>query len=213
MRKTYILDQETEEFKSNQARIDRTFDIYLEPYKSELDAFAATVDVSLVGEVHIDITVTLNSPGQYEDTLTRGIAIPLSSEFYTIATHGDAESVKEHTILEKPISIWTTILLSLAVIVGIAGFLAALKKLIDRRSAFLREVNGYLKSYDDIIVNTSSPIVFDNYKIVAIESFKELLTLSNKTNNPIMYWTGDNNAYFYVLTHGLMFLFIVKDKG
>ncbi|MCL1918251.1 MAG: DUF5305 domain-containing protein [Peptococcaceae bacterium] len=211
MSKTYILDQETLDFTSERARIDRTYDIFLEPYKSELEQFASTIKLDLAGEVRIDITVTLTSPDNYNDTYIRGITIPLSSEFYTIETHGDTTDTKEHKVLEKPLSIWAIIALSLLIIAGIAISLISLRKLLDRRTAYHREVSGYLKSYDDIIINTSSPIDFRNYRIVNVESFKEMLNLSNKTNTPIMFWEYEGRAYFYILSQGLLFLFTVRN--
>jgi hypothetical protein len=211
MSKTYILDQETQEFLTGTARIDRTYDIYLEPYKQELEEFASTVKIDVAGEVRIDVAVTLTNP-DYSDTYTRGITIPLNSEFYTIETHGDnREDTKEHKVLEKPLSIWAILGLSLLIITGIALALAILRQLLDHRSSYHREVSGYLKAYDSIIVNTSSPIDFRSHRIITLDKFKEALDLSNKTNTPIMFWENEGRAYFYILTQGLLFLFTVRN--
>jgi len=211
MRKTYIIDQETTDFLSDTGRIDRTYDIYLEPYKKELEEFASTVKIDLAGEVQIDVAVTLTNP-DFSDTYTRGITIPLSSEFYTINIHGDnLEEAKEHKVLEKPLSIWAILMLSLLIMTGIAMALFSLRKILDRRSTYHREVNGYLRAYDSIIVNTSSPIDFRNYRIINLDKFKEALDLSNKTNTPIMHWEHEGRAYFYILSQGLLFLFTVKN--
>ncbi|MDR2736081.1 MAG: DUF5305 domain-containing protein [Gracilibacteraceae bacterium] len=212
MSKTYILEQVAEEINSDHFRLDRTYDIFLEPYKRELEDFAATVDANLIGEVRIDITVTLKNLENEDDTISKGVTIPLSSEFYTIETHGDAEKTQEHKVLEKPLSIWAILLLSLLILAGIAGVLACLKKLLDRRSAYRREIGGYLKSYDDVIVNTSTPIDFKAYRIVLVESFKELLNMSNKANSPIMYWENSQGAHFYIVNdESLLVLYTVKN--
>lgn len=211
MHKTYILDQSTEVINADSIRIDRTYDIFLEPYKRELEEFALTVNANLIGEVRIDIRVTLKSPENEDDTINRGIVIPLSSEVYSIETIGETERTQEHRVLEKALSIWAILALSLVVLAGVAGVLICLKNLLDNRSAYHREVGGYLRSYDEIIVNTTTPIDFKAYRIVLAESFKELLNMSNKANSPILYWENPQGAHFYIVNdESLLVLYTVK---
>ena len=90
--------------------------------------------------------------------------------------------------------------------------LLSLKRLFDRRSAFYRELDRYLHTYDDIIVNTTTSLDLSAYKTLTVENFKELLNLSHKTNSPILYWKGHNEAHFYIPQSELLFLFRITEE-
>ena len=212
MSKTYVLEHEEQTLVTDSLRFARDYDIYLDPYKRELEAFAATVEIPVTGELRVDVTVTSSSPDNFAQSYSRGITVPLSSEHYTIDIRGEAQVETEHHVLERPISPWTAMALSALILAGVATCLSVLKQLFDRRSAFHRQLDRYLKAYDDHIVNTTSPIDLSAYKILTIESFKELLNLAQKTHSPILFWRGQAEANFYVLQQELLFLFRVVEE-
>ena len=210
MRKTYLIDEDRQTMISDGTQIDRTYDIYLDGYIRELDEFAQTVDIPVTGELRIDMTVSLHSPEEFSDSFVRGITVPLDSEFYNITTHGEGRVETNHSILERSLPVWGVIALALLIVACGGVFFTALKKLLDRRSPFYREVDGYLKAYDDIIVSTATPLDFEQYKIVTVKNFKEMLNMSNKTGHPIIYWEDGGNAHFYLLSQNLLFMFTVS---
>ncbi|MCL2694986.1 MAG: DUF5305 domain-containing protein [Clostridiales bacterium] len=212
MSKTYVLDYEARPLETESLRLTRDYDIYLDPYKRELEAFAATVDIPVTGELRVDVTVSLDSPDNFAETYARGIAVPLSSEHYEIGFRGEERVETEHCVLERPVSLWTVMGLSALVLAGAAVCLLVLKQLFDRRLTFHRQLDRTLRAYDEHIVNTTTPIDLSAYKVLTIESFKELLHLAQKTGAPILFWRGQAEARFYILQQDLLFLFSVREE-
>ena len=213
MEKTYTIDTETASIKSDKIDVSRSYDLYLEQYQSELEAFAATIDLPVSSEVRVDFIIDLQSRNGISGTFVRSVTIPVGTEFYNIDLAGDETRANDYNVPARKISTFTAIVLSL---LGAAFFAAGLK-LIERarnnKSPYRQEIDGYLKNYDEMIINTTSPINFRNYETISVGSFKELLNLSKVVNIPIMYIEEKDAATFYVLNGNLAHLFQVENKS
>ena len=90
-----------------------------------------------------------------------------------------------------------------------------LKKLFmfTNKSEYERNLNKILKNYDDIIVNTSTIIDVNKYKLIEINEFKEILNLSRELLLPIMnYKVSDKETWFYVIKDDILYRYIISDN-
>jgi hypothetical protein len=211
MEKAYILEDAFFTANKGNIEITKSFDIVPAQYQSELDAFAATVDIPVSSEIRIDFIVFARNGRGIESTYTRSVTIPVGVEFYNITIDGEKMRSTEHNLPNNILSpFWVSILVIVSVGLFIAG-LMIIKRIRNNKSPYRQTIDGYLKNYDELIINTRTLLDFENYKMINIESFKEILNLAKRTNSPIMYYEDVDSAMFYVLRGRIVHLFEVRN--
>ena len=80
-------------------------------------------------------------------------------------------------------------------------------------SKYDRYINRILRGYDRIIVNTKTPPQLENYNVIKVESFKELVDVRDNTNEPIHYFviTNHQKCEFFLINNDNLYLYIVKE--
>jgi len=208
LEKYYTIDDISDHIKGNKITVSRSYNLYLEPYKSELDAFAATIDLPVVNEVRVNFIMELKSSGDIESEFIRSINIPVSTEFYNITTIGEKSCTTDFNVPIKRLSSMMTAILSALIIASFAGGLLLIKRTkAQKKSSSQIQLEDYLRTYDDIIVSTVNPIDFSRYEEIYVKSFKELLTLSKRLSLPIMYFDNAENALFCILLNDVAHIF------
>jgi len=210
MEKSYIFDQETDSYTGN-CSISKAYDINLDPYKNEFDRFASTVTVPISTEIRVDFIVDLTGENnEFQSTFKRGLTIPLSEEFYNITMEGDEGKTHEYNSPKKTVFTPLIIITSLIILTSFTGLFIGLKLLLRNKSKYLVLINKYLKTYDDIITNTKTKMDFENYKVIEVENFKELLNLVTNTGLQIMFYEESEKAYFYTLYNDIIYLYLIS---
>ena len=213
LEKPYNLANEVQTVNSDHIDISRSYDLHLDRYKDELSAFAATVDLPVASEIRIDFIVDLNSGKGISSSFTRSVTIPVNTEFYNIDIIGDKTREKEYNLPIKKISfLWIIILILISAAFFIISLILIKKMRNENKSPYRLEIESYLHTYDDLIVNTATPLSRQSHETIYIENFKELLTLSKRINLPIMYFEEEYSAQFYILNNDVVYLFQI-DNG
>ena len=103
-------------------------------------------------------------------------------------------------------------------IVGL-GVLALLLRYISKtRSAekmYEKELNKIMFDYKSYVQKIMTPLNFDEYKIVKIESFSELLQMREELQAPILMYSEKNNlkTIFMMIKDELLFTFVLSSKS
>ena len=86
-------------------------------------------------------------------------------------------------------------------------------KINTKQSKYDRYVNRLLRGYDRIIVNTKTPPKLDNYNVIKVESFKELVDVRDNTNEPIHYFvvTKHQKCEFFLINNENLYLYTIKE--
>ena len=99
-------------------------------------------------------------------------------------------------------------------IVFLLLMLITIRKRTKKTSYYDECINKILKEYDRLIVETSTYPKENDYNILIINSFNELIDVRDNLRSPIMFYRTDDNkkAKFYILNDGNLYLYVVSAK-
>ena len=94
----------------------------------------------------------------------------------------------------------------------ILKFIRLLEKNIPKKNKFDKYVEKLLREYDRLIVESHTIIDFDNYEIIKVNNFNELLDVRDNLKVPINYFVviPHQKAYFYIVSTNV-YLYVVKE--
>lgn len=220
MTKEKILDEKTMNFDDSRFSVANTYDIYLNEYIDILKNFQSEVKIAVDGYLEISYISDFNGKvggASYSDKNKSTLNIPLSSSVVKIEK--PASEDKTNYVYEGDLVKTNKTVMSYIVIANIVTFVIIcllLKKLFTftNKTEYERTLNKILKNYDDIIVNTSSMIDIEKYKVVKIEDFKEILNLSRELLLPIMNYEmiKGHKTVFYVIKDDILYMHFIQDK-
>lgn len=103
------------------------------------------------------------------------------------------------------------IILTLVSFCFFGGILKIFLKLKVKESKYDKLLNKILKEYDRLVVITTTIPNFDDYQIIEINSFNELIDVRDNLRLPIMYYniTSHKKSYFYILHENNLYLYIL----
>ncbi len=151
-------------------------------------------------------------------TSTQIINIPLSERsvnikmnYIDIDTNSSVVSEREFEI-NNVLSIVFSGLLLLISIYFMLKFIRLIEKNRPKKNKFDKYVSKILREYDRLIVESKTIISFDNYEIIKVNRFEELLDVRDNLKLPINYYvvTPHQKAYFYIVSTNI-YLFVVKE--
>lgn len=195
-----------------------TYDLYLDEYLRILKEFQSQVKISVDGYVEITSDTAFNGTiggASYNDSYSNTLKVPLSSSVIKIENSKGNE--KTNKVYEGDLVKTNKTVLGYIVVANIVVFLIIcllLKQLFvfTSKSEYEAELSKLLKNYDDIIVNTTTLLDIEKYKLIEIEEFKEILNLSRELLLPIMNYEVNKGSvtWFYVIKDNMLYRYIVS---
>lgn len=84
--------------------------------------------------------------------------------------------------------------------------------LFSKKSNYDKYVNRLLRGYDRLIVNVRTAPKLEDYNIVKVESFNELIDMRDNVKEPIRYFvvTEHQKCEFFITNHNDLYLYVVK---
>ena len=219
MTKENVLKEELINFQDNKYSTLYGYDLYLDEYLKVLKEFESQVKISVDG--YIEITQVSDFSGtvggaSYKDNYETVLKIPLSDSVVKIEKQNEKNKTSE--VYEGDLVKTNKTVMIYIVAANIITFIIIcllLKKLFmfTNKSEYERNLNKILKNYDDIIVNTSTIIDVNKYKLIEINEFKEILNLSRELLLPIMnYKVSYKETWFYVIKDDILYRYIISDN-
>lgn len=215
--KEKVLDEKVITFDNVSYSTSGNYDLYLDEYLKVLRDFQSKVKISVEGYVEILSETKINGKiggASYNDSYSNKLKVPLSSSVIKISNSKGKE--KTSKVYEGDLVKTNKKVMSFIVIGNIITFLilCVLSKMLftfNTKSEYEKVLNKLLKTYDDIIVNTSNILDVSNYKIIEITEFKEMLNLSRELLLPIMNYEvmKDKETWFYVIKDDILYRYVV----
>ena len=205
-----VIDQTTGTFNKS-TTINKTMDVYLAEYKAEVERFKATVNEPIVAELRIDFIAHLEGDEErFKSEYIRSMTIPLSTAIYEIELSDNKEKTSDYNVSNENLFTVSFFANSLLIILCYIIIFFAIKAILVSKSTYKDTINKYFRTYDDIIINTDSPMNFDEYEVLMINEFKELLDLSYNSTIPIMFYENNQGGLFYIFYNNMVYLHVVK---
>lgn len=215
--KEKVLDEKVITFDNVSYSTSGNYDLYLDEYLKVLRDFQSKVKISVEGYVEILSETKFNGKiggASYNDSYSNTLKVPLSTSVIKISNSKGKE--KTSKVYEGDLVKTNKKVMSFIVLGNIITFLilcVIAKKLFtfNNKSEYEKKLGKILKTYDDIIVNTSNILEVDNYKIIEITEFKEMLNLSRELLLPIMNYEvmKDKETWFYVIKDDILYRYVV----
>ncbi len=218
MTKEQTLDEKVINFTDDKYSTLSSYDIYLDDYLKMVEEFQSKVKISIDAYLEISMENELSGSvggASYDGNYGTSLSIPLSESVVKIDSQKNDS--KTEKIYESDLVKTNKTVMSYIVIANVLTFIIIcllLRKLFmfTNKSEYERTLNKILKNYDDIIVNTSTILDVNKYKLIEIEEFKEILNLSRELLLPIMNYevTKGKETWFYVIKDDILYRYVVS---
>ena len=218
MTKEDTLSEKVITFNDDKYNSVNTYDLYLDDYIQTLEEFQSRVKISVDGYLEIALVEDLSGSvggasynGDYETTLT----IPLSNSVVQIEnpkTDDKTEDIYEGDLLKTNKTVMAYVVIANIITFIIICLLLRKLFMFTNKNEYDRTLNKILKDYDDIIVNTTTILEVNKYKLIEIEEFKEILNLSRELLLPIMNYEviKGKETWFYVIKDDILYRYVVS---
>lgn len=208
---------------SNDAAIKEDISIDVNSYNFILEEFVSTYNLPVEASLNIKLVVdysgkeknkTLNN----EHSIT--VSIPLGVKAFDITLSHSFTDEEIVYFNEKPDKEKSFVQVILYILITsfflILGSYLIKKITYKYKSKFITTVEKILKEYDDRIVEVTNFVKYEKWETVDVESFDELIDLSNEAFEPIFYYKRRYNrnteAWFCILRDKVLYRFRLYKK-
>lgn len=202
------------EINDTEYSYQRAYKLYLQPY---IDYVMSTTESYVAYPIKTSITIDFQTSASNNDQLRsimkRSVIIPMSDTTFQITLTGNEGQSKDFYALERTSSeIVLLVVFGVLFVSGIGVTLFMAKKILNKKSPYRIEIDGYLSDYADAIVKTITPPELDNHpEHIAVEAFKELLNLAVSISDPIMCYETPTSTIFYITRDSIIYYYIIND--
>ena len=146
------------------------------------------------------------------------LTIPLSHREINIGLKESTVDTKNHVTskaklaIENDMFIYCDLVLLILLLVLIIRLIKKVHLLIHNKSKYDLYVNKLLRSYDRIIVNVKTAPNLNNYNVIKVDSFQELIDVRDNIKEPIQYFivTEHQKCEFFCVNHNDLYIYVVK---
>lgn len=225
LNKDYILlDHKTDTAGNSSFAINENLDIKIDQYNNILTDFGnmlnipldSTLDISLVVTVDGEVSSNKEKVKMHKEHLVT-MSIPLGVSVFDISV---SKSFPDEEIVysKEPTPLTTSyimaiihIALILAIVIVIYFYI---RMVVNRdKNEFESKISKILREYDDRIVTVSNFVRYEKMEVVNVPDFDELLTLSDETLEPIIYWVkkdrNSREAWFSIIRDRILYCHIM----
>ena len=220
LKKERTLDQKVMSFNENAYSAVNTYNLNLGEYLTILKEFQEQVKIAVDGYLEIsaetDFSGTVGG-ASYNNSYANVLKIPLSESVIKIeqeSAEDETSKVLESDLVKTNKVVMAFIIIANVVVFAIICVLLRQLFMFTNKTEYERVLGKLLRTYDDIIVNTTSILDVSRYKLIEIEEFKEILNLSRELLLPIMNYEVEKGkeTWFYVVRDDILYRYVVSSE-
>ncbi len=217
-----LTEEKTVDIKDNvNISIDDNVKVKYSTYNEILNKFKKEYNIDTNGELRI--IMKINNTSKFEKVKTpvelnseMNLTIPLLEQAIEVGINKDASS--ENNILQikeksgRPAYLIFKITGFILIIVSILGFIDVTKTnlLFKKKNLYEIKLNNILTSYDSIIANIKTLPNMNDFKLIEVSTFEEMLDVYNEVRMPINYYQAENNSTFIIINDSIVWRYILK---
>lgn len=215
--KTFNLTKIKQDSATNgKINIKETININHEYYSNLVKELSNSLLLGTDSILNVDLIVRIKNKSINKEYKTT-VGIPLNVKVFDISIYKDFS--EKEIVYNNPkkieVSYVKAIIYIIIIIVITIISTYIIKRIINRKkSKCLLNVNKILKEYDNRIVTVNNFVNYEKSDIVRINSFEELLDLSDETLEPIIYWEKSSNrhfeGWFSIIRNKVIYLYVVS---
>ena len=221
--KEFVLVPKTTENTTNNGtlyNLKKMVDIDYEYYNNIANEFKSENGVETISSLNVSFTVYNESSELSMNPNTTTISIPLSQKSISIKMQSnDTSSNNKQQLTKYAFTLSNIVYLSfglVSIILSIYFIIKAIRlysKTFVKKTKYDKYLAKILREYDRLIVETSSLPNFNDYNIIKINKFTELLDVRDNLHLPIMYYTvvAHQKCHLYILKDNNLYLLTIKD--
>ena len=218
-----LTDTITEEYtNSDKLEIRENIKINYQKYNELLTSFKTEYGLSMEGHLKIILVVLNNVESEILDRdimkeTNSELDIPLTS--LTIEVPIKAEGISTEGFLIDETLYDDSLIFLVTKIIGYAFFIFAgvlilflvfmTFKEIKKESIYYKKLKKILKVYDGIIVSIKEFPKLDNFSVINVDNFEELIDAHSEVRRPINYIQKSNGATFILITEGIVYKYFL----
>ena len=171
-------------------------------------------------EVYLEVNEKNKDNNSYEKENHRilNLRIPLSQQEVNISLDGthistnDAIVTNPRFIIKDRTYLALTIISAIAIVFVLYSIIKMLLLTKSRSSKYDKFVNRLLRGYDRVIVNIRTTPPKEDYNIIKVDNFQELLDVRDNTKEPINYHVviEHQKCEFFVINQNNLYIYTVK---
>lgn len=220
LKKERTLDQKVMSFNENAYSSVNTYNLNLGEYLTILKEFQEQVKIAVDGYLEVsaetDFSGTVGG-ASYNNSYANVLKIPLSESVIKIeqeSSEDETSKVFESDLVKTNKVVMAFIIIANVVVFAIICVLLRQLFMFTNKTEYERVLGKFLRTYDDIIVNTTSILDVSRYKLIEIEEFKEILNLSRELLLPIMNYEVEKGkeTWFYVVRDDILYRYVVSSE-
>ncbi len=220
LKKERTLDQKVMSFNENAYSSVNTYNLNLGEYLTILKEFQEQVKIAVDGYLEVsaetDFSGTVGG-ASYNNSYANVLKIPLSESVIKIeqeSSEDETSKVFESDLVKTNKVVMAFIIIANVVVFAIICVLLRQLFMFTNKTEYERVLGKLLRTYDDIIVNTTSILDVSRYKLIEIEEFKEILNLSRELLLPIMNYEVEKGkeTWFYVVRDDILYRYVVSSE-
>lgn len=198
--KEYVFLEEKmiEQKDSNAFNINETFDLDYQKFNQYINTFKSNYSLSVSSTLKVKMYIEIEGYGGnnikgYHDSDVLELDIPIDEATIELSTSNTKVNNQGLINIEKQPIIKNQTTLIFGIIIFAISFLVLVSEIYDiyihsyQQNSFIRTVNKILKIYDNVIVNSKTPLDLTGMKIINVSSFEELLDAEEELRIPIIY--------------------------
>ena len=220
--KEYKLSEEIEKnIDAKNYFIDRNIVVDFPSYKKEVEAFRKKFGMSLSTNMNIDFIVNISgivNEKEFETEKIIKLSFPLGVQAFSINEDYQkniSENVLTKTDIKKfPLANIPTIIALL--LTAFLVFALSYKKIFNfsEKTEYNKRLEKILKTYDDVIIEITSPVNIDDYEIIEVKGIDEMVDLEEELRIPINFYEHIPNYYgeFTLIHNNIVYRYIIEQK-
>ena len=219
-----LLENSSEELKNGKNySLKKEVEIDYGYYNNLANRFRANyaVNTNSVLEVYLQVKEKNMDSNSFElsNENKTVLTIPLSEQEINISldnknVNDEKQIVKEKEVrINKPIYLIISGILLLFVLIEIIRLIKKLLLLNKKSNKYDKYIKKILRGYDRVIVNVKTPPNLDDYNVIKVESFEELIDVRDNIKEPIKYIVIQEHqkSEFFITNHIDLYLYVVKE--
>jgi len=216
-----LIRKDIEESKEKRLEIEEKLSINYDEYNDKISQFISFYELdnitsTLTLNMYLDVVNKYNGEKINKNNKVMALEIPLTTK--TVDISMDARGTEDvGEILTKTSEYqnieYILILGLITLFIGLILFVKLIKYIIKTRSAekiYEEELKRILFDYKSYIQKVNSDLDTNNYKVLQVKSFNEILSASSKMQAPILAYTENNERTKFMIRDGeILFMYIL----